>query len=161
LNFAKFNPKIISLFAGCGGLDLPFHEEGYEVVWANDYNEWAVKTYKRNISEKITCGDINDYDPYDNKVIPDADIIIGGFPCQDFSIIWKRPGLKSERGNLYKNFLRFIDAKKPKIFVAENVKGLLSANKKKAIKQIIKDFEDVSSGYMLKIRNHSPSVSLN
>ena len=145
-------PKLISLFSGCGGLDLPFHEAGYRTVWANDNNEWAVKTYKRNISVNITSGDINEYDPYNPDVVPDADIIIGGFPCQDFSIIWKRPGLNTDRGNLYKNFLHFVDAKKPKIFVAENVKGLLSANNKKAIKQIIADFENIDPGYLLKIQ---------
>lgn len=65
-------------------------------------------------------------------------------------MIWKQPGLDGERGNLYKSFLRFVDAKKPKVFVAENVKGLLTANNKKAIKQIIEDFESIARGTMYK-----------
>lgn len=73
---------------------------------------------------------------YNNKEVPDCDLILGGFPCQDFSIIWKQPGLNGERGNLYKSFLRFVDAKKPKAFVAENVKGILTANKKKPLNKL-------------------------
>ena len=145
-------PKIISLFSGCGGLDLGFHQCGYETVWANDFNEWAAHTFKHNFGDVMHCGDIEEIDPYTDKSIPDCDIILGGFPCQDFSMIWKRPGLNGERGNLYKSFLRFIDAKKPKVFVAENVKGLLSANKSKAIETIIKDFESIAPGYMVKIQ---------
>lgn len=64
-------------------------------------------------------------------------------------IIWKRPGLDGERGNLYKSFLRFVDAKKPKAFVAENVKGILTANSKKAIRQIIEDFQNIAPGYVV------------
>lgn len=143
-------PKIISLFSGCGGLDLGFHQEGYETVWANDFDHWACESFKKNIADVIVEGDIEKIDPYNNPDIPDCDIILGGFPCQDFSMIWKRPGLDGERGNLYKSFLRFVDAKKPKVFVAENVKGLLTANDKKAIKQIIKDFETVVPGYNVK-----------
>ena len=90
------------------------------------------------------CGDIEKVDPNRNKNIPACDLILGGFPCQDFSMIWKRPGLNGERGNLYKSFLRFVAAKKPKAFVAENVKGLLTANNGKAIEQIVTDFESIS-----------------
>lgn len=148
----KATPKILSLFSGCGGLDLGFHKQGYETVWANDFNPWAAKTFTYNFGDVMHCGDIEEIDPYTDNSIPDCDLILGGFPCQDFSMIWKRPGLNGERGNLYKSFLRFIDAKKPKAFVAENVKGLLSANKNKAIETIVKDFEDISPGYLVKIQ---------
>ncbi len=144
-------PKILSLFSGCGGLDLGFHHQGYKTVWANDFNEWAVDTFKKNFGDVIVHGDIEAIDPYKSD-IPDCDLILGGFPCQDFSMIWKRPGLNGERGNLYKSFLRFIDAKKPKAFVAENVKGLLTANNGKAIKTIIKDFESIAPGYVVKVQ---------
>lgn len=146
----KSKPKVISLFTGCGGLDLAFHKAGFDIVWANDSNEWAVSTYRKNFSNPIICGDIEKIDPYNDDSIPECDLIIGGFPCQDFSLIWKRPGLNGERGNLYKSFLRFVDAKKPKAFVAENVKGLLTANNKKAIHQIISDFENICPGYYVK-----------
>ena len=152
MNQLNNSPKIISLFSGCGGLDLGFHQEGYETVWANDFDHWACETFKKNIGDVIVEGDIEQIDPYDNKSIPDCDIVLGGFPCQDFSMIWKRPGLDGERGNLYKSFLRVVDAKKPKAFVAENVKGLLTANNKQAIKQIVKDFENIAPGYNVKVK---------
>lgn len=140
-------PRVISLFSGCGGLDLPFHLAGFDLVWANDYNKDACKTFERNISPKIHWGSIEDVDV---ASIPDADLIIGGFPCQDFSMIWKRPGLDGDRGNLYRYFLNFVKEKKPKAFVAENVKGLLSANGHRAIKKIIEDFEQATPGYLVK-----------
>ncbi len=144
-----YKPKIISLFSGCGGLDLGFHNQGYETIWANDFAHWACDTFKKNFGNIIVEKDVEQIDPYKDKSIPDCDLILGGFPCQDFSMIWKQPGLKGERGNLYKSFLRFVDAKKPKAFVAENVKGLLTANEKKAIQQIIEDFDKIEPGYVV------------
>lgn len=143
-------PKTVSLFSGCGGLDLGFHQQGYEVIWSNDYDEWAAATFKKNLGDVMHCGDIEKIDPYKDKTIPSCDFMLGGFPCQDFSMIWKRPGLEGERGNLYKSYLRFVDAKKPKAFVAENVKGLLTVNNGKAIEQIVNDFEKIAPGYLIK-----------
>lgn len=143
-------PKIISLFSGCGGLDLGFHKAGYQTVWANDFEHFACETFSSYFGKEIIVeGDIEQIDPYNDDTIPDCDLILGGFPCQDFSMIWKQPGLNGKRGNLYKSFLRFVDAKKPKVFIAENVKGLLTANNKKAIQQIIKDFESIMPGYIV------------
>ncbi len=143
------HPKILSLFSGCGGLDLGFHEEGYKVVWANDNNPWAVKTFENFFGKGIINGEnIVSVNPY-NGSVSNCDLILGGFPCQDFSIIWKRPGLNGDRGNLYKEFLRFVDAKKPLAFVAENVKGLITVNNSKAIEQIIEDFEEIEPGYIV------------
>ena len=140
-------PRLISLFSGCGGMDLPFHQAGFEVVWAIDSNPHACKTFNRNIADII----INDsIENIDITQVPEAEICIGGFPCQDFSLIWKRPGLEGTRGNLYTYFLDFVNKKKPKAFVAENVKGLLSANNYQAIKQIISDFESIAPGYLVK-----------
>ncbi|MEG4440718.1 DNA cytosine methyltransferase [Microcoleus sp. AT9_B5] len=140
-------PRLISLFSGCGGMDLPFHQAGFEVVWAIDSNKYACKTFSRNIADVI----INDsIENIDIAQVPEAEICIGGFPCQDFSLIWKRPGLEGTRGNLYTYFLDFVNKKKPKAFVAENVKGLLSANNYQAIKQIISDFESIAPGYLVK-----------
>ena len=144
-----YKPKILSLFSGCGGLDLGFHNQGYETVWSNDFSHWACETFKTNFGNIIVEKDVEQIDPYNDKTIPDCDIILGGFPCQDFSIIWKQPGLKGERGNLYTSFLRFVDAKKPKAFVAENVKGILTANQKKAIQRIIEDFDKIEPGYVV------------
>ncbi len=152
VNSLNTAPRIISIFSGCGGLDLGFHQQGYEVVWANDINPWAVETFRKNFGDVVVRRDIDEVDPYTDNTIPGCDLILGGFPCQDFSIIWKRPGLNGERGNLYKSFLRFVDAKKPKAFVAENVKGLLSANNKMAVEAIIKDFEKIQPGYLIKVK---------
>ncbi len=128
-------------------MDLPFHKAGFEVVWAIDSNQYACKTFSRNIADVI----INDsIENIDIAQVPEAEICIGGFPCQDFSLIWKRPGLEGTRGNLYTYFLDFVNKKKPKAFVAENVKGLLSANNYQAIKQIISDFESIAPGYLVK-----------
>jgi DNA (cytosine-5)-methyltransferase 1 len=112
------------------------------MVWANDNDHWSCETYKRNFGNHVVEGSIADIDFGDT---PDCDLITGGFPCQDFSMIWKRGGLSTDRGNLYKYFVRAVAEKKPKAFVAENVKGLLTANKGLAIKQIVKDFQNVDN----------------
>jgi DNA (cytosine-5)-methyltransferase 1 len=149
----KAKPKILSLFSGCGGLDCGFHKAGYKTVWANDINEWAVQTFTEYFGKKIiTRKNIEDIFPENDPAISNCDLIIGGFPCQDFSIVWKQPGLEGDRGNLYKHYLRFINAKKPKAFVAENVKGLLTANKGRAIKEILKGFGEAGDGYLVKIQ---------
>lgn len=141
----KTKPKLLSLFSGCGGLDLGFLQAGYDIVWANDYEHWSCQTYKRNFGDHIHEASIVDVD---FSEVPDCDIMTGGFPCQDFSMIWKRKGLGTDRGNLYKYFVHAVDVKRPKIFIGENVKGLLSANKGKAIQQIVDDFEAL--GYTVK-----------
>jgi DNA (cytosine-5)-methyltransferase 1 len=146
-------PKILSLFSGCGGLDWGFHNVGYKTVWANDINEWAVQTFTGNFGKDIiTQKNIEDIKPKSDSSIPSCDLILGGFPCQDFSVVWKQPGLEGDRGNLYKYYLRFIEAKNPKAFVAENVKGLLTANKGRAIKEVLKGFSNSGNGYMVKIQ---------
>lgn len=148
-NQAKWHKKpwLISLFSGCGGLDLPFHYAGFRTVWANDFNEWACKSFARNISP---CIENTSIEKIDIRRLPDADIVAGGFPCQDFSVIWKRAGLRTERGNLYTYFREIVREKKPKAFIAENVKGLLSANNYRAIAKIISDFEEISPRYIVK-----------
>lgn len=145
-------PKVVSTFTGCGGMDLGFENAGFETVWANDFQELAVETYRRNFGDHIVCEDITKIDPFSDDSIPDADLVTGGFPCQDFSVIWKQPGLDGHRGGLYKNFRDFVAAKRPKAFVAENVKGLLTANKRLAIKTIVEDLEATNPGYLVKPR---------
>ncbi|MBO6537458.1 MAG: DNA cytosine methyltransferase [Balneolaceae bacterium] len=136
---------VISLFSGCGGMDLAFHQNGFNIKWANDIDPKACSTYAKNIGDHIICDDIT---KLDYSLIPEADLILGGFPCQDFSMIWKRGGIETDRGNLYLNFVDVVHQKNPLMFVAENVKGLLTANKGKAIKQIIHDFSQTGEcGY--------------
>jgi DNA (cytosine-5)-methyltransferase 1 len=145
--------KVCSLFAGCGGLDLGFelakHENlKFETVWANDFDPAACSTYRRNFPHvEVVEGDIWDYDL--NKM-PDCDVILGGFPCQDFSMLRgdeKRRGVNVKRGLLYTKFVEAVSLKKPMVFVAENVKGLVTANNGYAIKKITEDFAKL--GYHL------------
>ncbi|HAO11350.1 MAG TPA: DNA (cytosine-5-)-methyltransferase [Planktothrix sp. UBA8407] len=140
-------PSTISLFSGCGGMDLPLHKAGFKVIWAIDSNRDACQTFRRNIADVIVHNQIENINIAE---VHEADLITGGFPCQDFSMIWKRPGLEGERGNLYTYFLKFVQSKKPKAFIAENVKGLLSANNYQAIERIISDFENIEPGYLVK-----------
>lgn len=149
--------RVISLFCGAGGMDLGFimanHPKlSYEIVWANDSDRDACETYKRNFKHDIACEDIW---KINLSKIPDADVILGGFPCQDFSILRgeKRPGLKSKRGLLYTKFVEAVATKQPLFFVAENVKGLLTVHKGWAIRKIKEDFENVKPiGYDVKYR---------
>jgi DNA (cytosine-5)-methyltransferase 1 len=139
-------PKLLSLFSGCGGMDLGFRDAGFEVVWANDFDESACLTYRRNFGNHIVQGSITEIDI---KGLPFADVITGGFPCQDFSMISKRKGIETERGNLYTYFVKAVSEVRPRVFVAENVKGLLTANSGQAIRRITEDFE--SLGYRLNV----------
>lgn len=132
---------VAGLFSGCGGLDLGFINSGFDVVWANDFFKEAVETYKKNIGNHIVLGDIT---KIPSSEIPDNfDILLGGFPCQGFSIANIKRSMKDERNFLYKEMLRVIKDKQPKYFVAENVKGLLSMQKGKVIEMIVNDFQEI------------------
>jgi len=132
---------VAGLFSGCGGLDLGFINSGFDVVWANDFFKEAVETYKTNIGNHIVLGDITKIPS--SEIPDDFDILLGGFPCQGFSIANIKRSMKDERNFLYKEMLRIIKDKQPKYFVAENVKGLLSMQKGKVIEMIIKDFQEL------------------
>ena len=143
--FEKVNPHnkytVVSLFSGAGGMDLGFKQAGFEIVWANDIIPEAIETYRNNIGKHIVYGDIRMIKSQD---IPDnPDVIIGGFPCQGFSIANIKRSMEDQRNFLYKEMLRIIKDKNPKMFVAENVRGLLSMEKGKVIQMIKKDFEDL------------------
>ena len=131
--------SVVGLFSGCGGLDLGFINSGYEVVWANDFFKDAVDTYKNNIGDHIVLGDITKIPS--SEIPNNFDILLGGFPCQGFSIANIKRSMKDERNFLYKEMLRVIKDKRPKYFVAENVKGLLSMQKGKVIEMIVNDFK--------------------
>ncbi len=141
-------PTVVSLFSGCGGLDLGFENAGFETLWANDFFPEAVETYKKNIGGHIVLGDIT---KIKSSEIPDGfDVLLGGFPCQGFSIANKDRSMEDERNFLYREMLRILKDKKPKVFLAENVKGLLSMEGGQVIDMIIKDFE--SLGYKVDYR---------
>ena len=138
--------NIISLFSGAGGLDLGLIKAGNTVIWANDIDKDAVSSYKENIGTHIICEDIKNISITE---IPNADVVVGGFPCQGFSLANRRRTIDDERNQLYKFFYETIKTKQPKFFIAENVKGILSLGKGEVIKQIISDFEE--AGYITTI----------
>ena len=141
-------PSVVGLFSGCGGLDLGFKQAGFDILWANDFDQDSVKTYRENIGDHIVLGDIT---KIPNKDIPSGfDVLLGGFPCQGFSVANIKRSMKDERNFLYLEMLRVIKNKKPKFFVAENVKGLLSMEKGAVMDMIVKDFEKI--GYKVDYR---------
>ena len=144
-------PTVISLFSGAGGMDLGFINAGFNIVYANDFFIDAVNTYKKNIGNHIVYGDITKIPS--SKIPNSPDVVIGGFPCQGFSIANTNRSMKDERNFLYKELLRVIKDKQPKFFVVENVKGLLSIENGKVIKMIIKDFEDLGYKVDYKLLN--------
>ena len=142
--------RVVSLFSGAGGLDLGFKMAGHQILWANDLYEDAVETYKLNLGDHIVCKDIS---LIKGEEIPECDIIIGGFPCQGFSVANTKRHEQDERNVLYKQLIRMIDAKKPKFFLAENVKGILSLGKGKVFQMILKDFGDLGYKVQYKVLN--------
>ncbi len=114
--------RIVSLFCGIGGIDLAFEQAGHTVVWANDKDKYACRTYRHNFpSVNLIEGDIRDID---KSSIPDCDIVTAGFPCQSFSVCGKQKGFADERGNLFFEVGKVIDAKNPRIVFLENVANL-------------------------------------
>ncbi len=114
--------KVISLFAGSGGLDLGFLTTGkYDIVFANDFNEQACKTYEYNIGDHILCDDIAKI-----KEVPAADIIIGGPPCQGFSTANPARSFEDPRNQLFKEYSRLLKKVRPKVFLLENVSGMMT-----------------------------------
>lgn len=137
--------KVISMFSGCGGLDLGFIHAGHNIVWANDFDKHAVNTYRKNIGEHIILGDIS---TISTEEIPEGDIVIGGFPCQGFSIANTKRNKEDERNNLYLEILRVIQDKKPKFFLMENVPGILSLEGGLIFEMILNDMKN--AGYEVK-----------
>jgi DNA (cytosine-5)-methyltransferase 1 len=145
-------PKLISLFSGCGGLDLGFKQTGFEIVWANDFDKDAQAVYALNIGE-IDKRDILDVE---EDEIPDGEVLTAGFPCQPFSNAGNRKGVHDSRGMLYKECLRIIEEKMPKVVLFENVRGLLSTkyiDGQKLIDVIVSDLESMNEvGYNVKYK---------
>ncbi len=139
--------KIVSLFSGAGGLDLGLVRAGHKIIWANDFDADSCETYKLNIGDHIVCNDIA---KITLEEIPDCDVVVGGFPCQGFSMANMLRAADDDRNKLYKQFYRIIKGKKPDYFIAENVRGILSLDNGNAIKKIVKDFSD--AGYRVKYK---------
>ena len=120
-------PTVISLFAGIGGIDFAFEQAGFEIIWANDKDKDACVTYRNNFSDNLLVE--ADISSISEKSIPPADIIVGGFPCQSFSVMGHQRGFKDPRGNLFFEIARIADEIKPRVILLENVKNLIYHDK--------------------------------
>ncbi|MCL2038822.1 MAG: DNA cytosine methyltransferase [Bacteroidetes bacterium] len=143
--------KVVSLFCGAGGLDLGFKKQKFKIMFANDFDKDSCETYKNNIDKNVLCQDIKEIE---SLSIPDnCDVVLGGFPCQGFSVANNKRYIDDPRNYLYKEMLRVIKDKKPKIFVGENVKGMMTLAKGKAFKQIQEDFQSIGYDVEAKLLN--------
>lgn len=148
--------KVVSLFAGCGGCDqgivgnFTFNKKKYErlpfeLAYAMDIDQKALNTHKLNFKcSDIRCADISEVE---TSEIPDCDIVIGGFPCQSFSTVNPTKDPFDDRANLYKQMVRIVKDKQPMVFIAENVKGLMTLHKGAIFKRVCGAFEE--AGYTL------------
>lgn len=161
--------SVISLFSGCGGLDLGFNggfsflnelypQNNFELIWANDIDEASCGTFKKYFGHDIVCGDITEIlsgkhnsSLFDKPIPEHADVVLGGFPCQDFSHAGNRKGFNSARGLLYQSMVKVVKRTKPLIFVAENVKGLMTMDHGEALRTIVKDFETLGYNVTYKL----------
>lgn len=143
--------SVVSLFSGCGGLDLGFiggfdflgkhfPKNGFKIIWANEINSAACKTYRANFKHPIIEGDIK---VHINSLPESADVVIGGFPCQDISINGKMAGVNGKRSGLYTYISEAVNRTHPKVFVAENVGGLLLKQNEYSLNKILEDFNDL------------------
>lgn len=154
--------KVVSLFAGCGGCDqgivgdFIFNDKMYgklpfDLSYAMDIDKKALDTHKLNfVSSEIKCVDICEIEASE---IPDCDVIIGGFPCQSFSTVNPTKDPFDDRANLYKQMVRIVNEKQPLVFIAENVKGLMTLHKGEIFKRICRAFEDVGYTVSYKLLN--------
>ncbi|MCQ2077296.1 MAG: DNA cytosine methyltransferase [Bacteroidaceae bacterium] len=135
--------NIVSLFAGCGGLDLGFEQAGFNVIWANEYDSSIHATYRLNHPSTIL--NTSDIRTISGTDIPDCDGIIGGPPCQSWSEGGKRLGLEDPRGQLFLDYIRIVTEKKPKFFLIENVQGILEEKHRESLNRFMMSL--TSAGY--------------
>jgi len=151
--------QTVSMFSGCGGMDLGFRggfnifrryypKLPFDIVWANDLNDAACRTYRKNLGNEIRCGDI--WELLDSMPSR-ADVLIGGFPCQDISINGKGAGVAGKRSGLYRAMVEAVKRLRPSIFIAENVKGLLLKSREESLKRVIDDFKALNYNLSLQL----------
>ncbi len=136
--------KVLSLFCGCGGLDMGFVKAGYDIIWANDFDKYAIATYKENFNHPAVLGDINEIAL---EELPDFDMLIGGFPCQPFSMMGEKLGFDDARGTLFFRIAEIIKDKidkdkKPSVIVLENVRSLRTHDKGNTFRTILHILEN-------------------
>lgn len=142
--------NIISLFSGAGGLDLGFLQAGFNIVCANEFDKSIWATYEKNHKAKLLKCDIKTLDA---DTLPECDGIIGGPPCQSWSEAGAGRGINDDRGKLFYEYIRILNIKKPKFFLAENVSGMLSSRHKEAVENIILNFKDIGYDLFIKLLN--------
>ena len=154
--------KVVSLFSGCGGADqgiigdFIFNKKKYErlpfeLVYATDIDQKALNSHMKNFKcENVVCKDICETK---SDEIPNCDIVVGGFPCQSFSTVNPTKDPFDDRANLYKQMVRVVRDKQPKVFIAENVKGMMTLHKGQIFNRIIKSFEEVGYTTYTKLFN--------
>ena len=128
---------------------MGFKNAGIETIWANDFNHDACETYRLWSDAEVAEGDIS---KMDFSILPNADVILGGFPCQGFSLAGPRK-IDDSRNSLYRHFVRLVEIKKPPVFVAENVKGILTLGNGTIIDAIKSDFENKGYKVQAKLLN--------
>ena len=138
--------RVASLFSGIGGIDLGFRQAGFEIIWANEFDKDAARTYRHNFgSAHLVEADIRTVDP---GTIPDFDVLVAGFPCQPFSIMGFKKGFKDPRGNLFFEIARIAETKLPKVIFLENVANLLEHDEGRSFLTVYNAL--VPLGYTLK-----------
>ena len=139
--------KVVSLFSGAGGLDLGFSKAGFKIIWANEYDKDIWKTFEKN--HPNTFLDRRSITQIPTEHVPECDGIIGGPPCQSWSEAGSLRGIEDNRGQLFFDFIRLLDAKQPYFFLAENVSGMLLLRHKDALENIKNHFRNAGVGYDL------------
>lgn len=139
----------VSLFCGAGGLDLGFERAGFKTIWANDFDADACKTHQMWSKTTVVCGDIS---KVDLSSIPKSDVMLGGFPCQGFSLSGPRK-IDDSRNVLYKHYVAVVKQNQPLVFVGENVKGLLTMGGGQIIEAIIDEFANCGYDVFYKLVN--------
>lgn len=143
--------KVVSLFAGCGGLDLGFEQAGFDVIWANEFDPNIHETYRLN--HPHTTLNTSDIRTLKGADVPDCDGIIGGPPCQSWSEGGKQKGLDDPRGRLFLDYIRIVSEKRPQFFVIENVQGILEEQHKKSLDMFLKQLSDCGYKVTYKLLN--------
>lgn len=146
IQYDKRHLKVVSLFCGAGGMDLGFLNAGFDIVWANDMNKYAVESYRENIGDHVVEGDINDL----IDEVPAHDVLLAGFPCQPFSMMGKQKGFEDDRGTLFFTIETIVKKHNTKVIVLENVKNLLTHDNGKTFEKM-KEILENKLGYSIHV----------
>lgn len=145
----NYKYKTISLFAGIGGFDIALSNAGFDVIWANDFDKYAVETFKANVHDNIVLGDINEH----LEDIPKHDVLVGGFPCQPFSTLGKLKGFEDDRGTLFFTIKEILKRHDTKVAILENVKNIVNHDNGKTFNRIKKELEELGYSVNYKVLN--------